>query len=212
MEIRFLVLNEFSVLCDVLILSKKEKEMLVIKLAEEGKSTRQISEAVHISLKDIGTIKRRYTGEEESIEKNNSLSINSKAFKLFKENKNLVDVAITLNMDAHEVLDLHTDYLRLSNKNNLMSIYFEMGNEIHLIEHLYRELKLHGLDNEYDISNILQKEENLKNLDNDLYETAGEIGRLNSLKMQLKKEIAELMEMLGHCKSVMEEKGQETIL
>ncbi len=101
MEIRFLVLNEFSVLCDVLILSKKEKEMLVIKLAEEGKSTRQIAEAVHISLKDIGTIKRRYTGEEESIEKNNSLSINSKAFKLFKENKNLVDVAITLNMDAH---------------------------------------------------------------------------------------------------------------
>ncbi|MEJ7642210.1 MAG: hypothetical protein WKF36_08460 [Candidatus Nitrosocosmicus sp.] len=45
-----------------------------------------------------------------------------------------------------------------------------------------------------------------------MYETAGEIGRLNSLKMQLKKEVTELMEMLGHCKSVMEEKGQETIL
>ena len=72
------------------------------------------------------------------IEKNNSLSINSKAFNLFMENKNLVDVAITLNTDAHEVLDLHTDYLRLSNKNKLMSIYFEMGDEIHLIEHIYR--------------------------------------------------------------------------
>jgi hypothetical protein len=173
-----------------LILSEKEKELLVIKLALEGKSTRQIAEIVHISLKDIGAVKRRYTGEEESIERNKSLSDNSKAYKLFKENKNLVDVAITLNMDAHEVLDLHTEFLRLSNKNNLMSIYFEMGDEILPIEHLYRELKLHGLDNKYDISNILQKEENLKNLDKDLYETAEEIGRLNSLKMQLKKEIA----------------------
>ncbi len=110
-----------------MILSKKEKEDLVIKLAEEGKSTRQIAETVHISLKYIGTIRRRYTGEEESIERNNSLSINSKAFNLFKENKNLVNVAITLNMDAHEVLDLHTEFLRLSNKNNLISIYFERG-------------------------------------------------------------------------------------
>ena len=58
-----------------------------------------------------------------------------------------------------------------------------MGDEIHLIEQLYKELMLHGLDNKYDISNILQQEENLKNLDKDLYETAGEIGHLDSLKM-----------------------------
>ncbi|MEJ7642212.1 MAG: hypothetical protein WKF36_08470 [Candidatus Nitrosocosmicus sp.] len=60
-----------------MILSKKEKEKIVIKLAEEGKSTRQIAETAHISLKDISTIKRRYTGEEEYLETNNSLSINS---------------------------------------------------------------------------------------------------------------------------------------
>ncbi len=84
------------------------------------------------------------------------------------------------------------------------------ADEIHLIEHLYRELKSYGLDNKYDISNIFQKEENLKNLEKDLYETAAEIGRLNSLKMQLKKEVAELMEMLGHCKSVMMEKDKKS--
>ena len=58
-----------------------------------------------------------------------------------------------------------------------------MGDEIHLIEQLYKELMLHGLDNKYDISNILKQEENLKSLDKDLYETAGEIGHLDSLKM-----------------------------
>jgi hypothetical protein len=58
----------------------------------------------------------------------------------------------------------------------------------------------------------LQQEDKLKNLDKELYETAETIGRLNSLKIHLKKEIAELMEILGHCKSVMKEKGQGAIL
>ena len=71
---------------------------------------------------------------------------------------------------------------------------------------------MHGLDNKYDISNIMQKEGKIKNLDKDLYETAGEIGRLNSLKMQLEKEVAELMELLGNIESVMEEKGQGTVI
>ena len=180
---------------------------MVLKLAEEGKSIRQIDEVVHISLKDIGTILRRHTGEEETAAEN-FMSINFKAFKLFKENKNLVDVAITLNIDAHEVLDMHPDYLRLSNKNKLLFMYFELGDEIHSLGWLYDKLKMYGLTNKKDIHNILQQEDKLKNLDKELYETAEEIGRLNSLKMQLKSEVLELMEMIGHCKSVMKEKGQ----
>jgi hypothetical protein len=43
-------------------------------------------------------------------------------------------------------------------------------------------------------------------MDKELYETAEEIGRLNSLKIQGENEVAEIMEMLGHCKSVMNEK------
>jgi hypothetical protein len=70
---------------------------------------------------------------------------------------------------------------------------------------------MYGLANKKDIHNILQQEDKLKNLDKELYETAETIGWLNSLKMQLKSEVAELMEMIGHCNSVMEEKGQGTI-
>lgn len=131
------------------------------------------------------------------------LSTTSRAFKLFKENKNLVDVAIALDMDAHDVLDLHTDYLRLSNKNKLMSIYFELDDDIDSLAWLYDSLKRYGLANRKDIHNILQQEDKLKNLDKELYEIAETIGRLNFTKRQLKREIADLMEMLGHCKSVM---------
>jgi DNA invertase Pin-like site-specific DNA recombinase len=81
------------------ILTRKEKESLVIKLAEEGKTTRYIAEKAHVSLKDIGTILRRYTGEEESPYREKGLSMCTRAFRLFKEGKNLVDVAIDLNID-----------------------------------------------------------------------------------------------------------------
>jgi hypothetical protein len=46
------------------ILTRKEKASLVIKLAEAGKTTRHIAQVAHVSLKDIGTVLRRYTGEE----------------------------------------------------------------------------------------------------------------------------------------------------
>ena len=48
-----------------LLLSRKEKEELVIKLAKEGKTTREIAKIVHMSLKDIGIILRKITGDED---------------------------------------------------------------------------------------------------------------------------------------------------
>ncbi len=111
----------------------------MIKLAEEGKSTRQIVEEVHISLKDIGAIIRMYTGEGVTASYKR-LSIRSKAFKLLKEDKSLVDVAITLNIDAWEVLDRFNEYLQLSSKYKLMTIYRELGDDdIQLLEHLYKD-------------------------------------------------------------------------
>ena len=67
-------------------------------------------------LKDIGTIIRRYTGgEEESSYREKGLSMCSRAFKLFKEGKSLVDIAIALDMETDEVLGMYSDYLRLLN-------------------------------------------------------------------------------------------------
>ncbi len=61
-----------------------------------------IAKVAHISLKDISTITRRYNGEEEAkSETDKHLYINSRAYNLFKENKDLVDVAITLDVEAN---------------------------------------------------------------------------------------------------------------
>jgi transposase len=38
------------------ILNRQEKERLVLKLANEGKNTREIAKEAHVSLRDIGHI------------------------------------------------------------------------------------------------------------------------------------------------------------
>ena len=157
------------------ILKRQQKEDLVIKLAEEGKSTRFITEVAHVSLKDIATIIRRYTGESEDIvNQDKALSTNSLAFKLFKEGTNLVDVAIALNIDTDEVLGMYNDYLRLLNLQKLMTLYREMGDEdFGLLEYLYNQLKWEGLATKKDIHRIIEAAGELRNLDQTLFETAG---------------------------------------
>ena len=48
-----------------MVLSKKEKKKLVIKLYEEGKTTREMAKLVKISLREIGSILREYKREPE---------------------------------------------------------------------------------------------------------------------------------------------------
>ena len=94
--------------------SRKEKEKQVIKLAEEGKTTREIAKEVHISLKDIGKIIRKETGdiddhterekekekEKEKQKRLKSLSPYAQAFQMFKNKLSLADVVIELDIDT----------------------------------------------------------------------------------------------------------------
>lgn len=123
-----------------MILTRQEKEQLVIKLASEGKPTKKIAQIAHISLGDIGKIIRRFTGEDTDYQ-NKSPSITSKAFQMFKDNKSRVAVAIALNLEADHVVTLYEDYMQLLNLDKLFTIYKELGNEIYLLDHLFFQLK-----------------------------------------------------------------------
>ena len=85
-----------------MLLSKKEKEKIVVKLANEGKTTREIAKEVHISLKSIGQILNKVTGDDEA-EKEQRLKDKSEyaqAFKMFKDGLPLADVAIELDIES----------------------------------------------------------------------------------------------------------------
>jgi transposase len=93
------------------ILTRQERERLVIELYNQGKTYREISREARISPRDIGVILNKVmeekAGEEEGIKQqddNNDanknqiqkqhLSVSSQAYKLFSEGKTPLEVAI----------------------------------------------------------------------------------------------------------------------
>jgi transposase len=161
-----------------LLSSRKEKEQLVIKLAQEGKTTREIAKQVHVSLRDIGSIIHKETGnkynsqEEKDKEleidkqkKFKSLSPYARAFQMFKDKRTLADVAIELDIKSNAVLDFYSDYLCLLRMNNLVTIYRELGQDFPLLMHLFKIIKKEGLDNKQMISDLVKNQLTLKEME-----------------------------------------------
>lgn len=178
-----------------MILKKEEKEQLVIKLASEGMTTKKIAQIAHVSLSDIGKIIRRFTGEESEYQ-NKDLSLTSKAFQMFKDNKSRVDVAIALNLHAEDVVTLFEDYLSLLNLDKLMTIYKDLGSGIYLLDHLFFQLKEEGIATKQAISRFVEMACRLTRLDEEELKICDQIGRLNSKKWQLEGEIEETLKEL----------------
>jgi transposase len=84
-------------------MDRKQKEALIIAMLEKGESYRDIAQKAKVSPNTIKAISNR-AGLDESI------SISSRAFELFSEGKTQLQVAITLNLKADEVLRYHHEY------------------------------------------------------------------------------------------------------
>ena len=97
------------------VLNKYDKEQLVIKLYQDGKTMREIASAVHMSFGDIGKIIKRIDGRSESdISTNlNNKSKETKALWLFEQKKRPIDIAIELDISYSEVIDLQQEYWAL---------------------------------------------------------------------------------------------------
>lgn len=103
-------------------LNKFEKEELVIKLLNEGKTIRQIAAEAHISFSDIGAIARKSKGEMET-QSSSPKSLETNALILFAEGKNQVEVAIALDIPTTKVSDIYEEYLRLNGMEELSEVY-----------------------------------------------------------------------------------------
>ena len=134
------------------LISRKEKEKLVIKLAYEGKTKREIAKTVHISLRDIGSIIRKETGDDKE-EKNDELlekekqkrlkylSPYARSFQKFKDRKPFEDVSIKLDVDTDTVQFYYQDYLRLLKMGWLFKIYHDLKNDFPMFFYLFRRTK-----------------------------------------------------------------------
>jgi DNA-binding CsgD family transcriptional regulator len=182
-----------------LILSRKQKEDLVIKLANEGKTTRDIAKEAHISLLDIGKIIRKHTGDDHDKQQLQvkKLTVESQAFRMFKEGRSNVDVAICLNLSATNVISLYQDFQEMSDLNKLNQLYRYLGYNLRYFIELYDRMKDEGLLTAKDILNVVTTQGQIRNLDRTIYDLYDEIGRLNILRMDLRDKISKLQNALN---------------
>src|ERR687889_2242189 len=103
------------------ILTRQERERLVLDLYNQGKTYREIAKEARISPRDIGVILNKVIQEktegskEEGIkqqddnvkqnkqqEQQQHLSLSAQAYKLFSDRNTPLEVAITLNLEESE--------------------------------------------------------------------------------------------------------------
>ncbi len=125
---------------------------------------------------------------------------------MFKENKSRVDVAIALNLEADDVVTLYEDYLKLLNFDKLISIYKDLGNDTYLLDHLFHEMKWEGIATKNKISRFVEMAGRITRLDEEELKICEQIGKLNSKKFKLEREIDEALKELEHYSVSLREK------
>ena len=116
------------------ILTRQERERLVIEIYNQGKTYREISKEARISPRDIGVILNKVIEEKkkerlkEDDAKNNQeqeqyLSLSTQAYKLFSEGKTPLEVAIVLNLRQSEATEYYKEYWKLKQLHSLNMVY-----------------------------------------------------------------------------------------
>jgi predicted transcriptional regulator len=139
------------------ILTRQERERLVIDLYNQGKTYREISKEARISPRDIRVIlnkvieqKSEAWKEEDNIgaEKNQQqkLSLYTEAYKLFSKGKTPLEVSIELNLRESEATKFCRDYWKLKELHNLNMVYEEIKDDTASFLKLYKSAKAKGMD------------------------------------------------------------------
>jgi cytidylate kinase len=117
------------------IMTRQERERLVLDLYTQGKTIREIAKEARMSFRDIGAIlnkklEEKVEGSKEQQEEIQQLSVSSQAYKLFSDRKTPLEVAIALNLGESEATKFYKEYWKLRRLHNLNMVYEELRGDI----------------------------------------------------------------------------------
>src|SRR6266487_1156818 len=133
-----------------MVLSRQQRERLVLDLYNQGKNTREIAEEARMSFSAIGAILKKAEKENEtSKERTENMLHAAQAYKLFSDGKSPVDVAIALNLRQAEVTEFYREYWKLKQLYDLSQVYEEIKGDIGSFLNLYQLAKAAGMNTQY---------------------------------------------------------------
>lgn len=131
----------------LMVLTREEKEKLVLDLYNECKSMREIAQIVLMSFRDIGAIIDKEEKEKETREGQSRQEIlSTHAYKLFSDGKSPIQVAVALNLREPEVAMFYVEYWKLRQLHSLNWVYEQVKDNIGYFVSLYIAAKVARMD------------------------------------------------------------------
>ena len=135
-------------------LTRQEREQIVLDLYNQGKTIRDIAKEVRISFRDIGAVlkkeeekerqKKQLENNTTNIDSNNNqrgMSLSAQAYELFSQGKNPIQVAIELNLRESQVTRYYKEYWKLKGLYKLNLVHEEIKDGILYFLKLYTSSK-----------------------------------------------------------------------
>jgi predicted transcriptional regulator len=190
----------------VSMLTRQEKVQLVVDLYNQGKTIREIAKEVRMAFRDIGTILRKEEKQRErqkrqednnmpSTDGNRNLGgvkLSTKAYELFSQGKNPIQVAIELNLKESQVTDYYKEYLRLNNLHKLNKVHDEIKDDISYFLELYRSSKVAGMSADHVMRLLEIANDNLPALEGKYKKLEQNVNRLEFKQIDLSINLVEL--------------------
>jgi predicted transcriptional regulator len=100
-------------------MDRKQKEALVLALAEKGKTYREITKEAGVSPNTIKAVLNK-----AGLDQNTSIS--SRVFELYSQQKTPLQVAITLGLKSEEAIRYHQEYFMLLGCTEFTKVYLQI--------------------------------------------------------------------------------------
>ena len=181
------------------VLNKFEKEELVIKMHQDGKTIREIAAIAHVSFSDIGKIIRKIDGPtDDSKDSNDVIGLSKKskttqALYLFERGKKPIDVAIQLDMPYSEIEELQQEYWALKDLYDLAFLFMDIKYDLTPFVKLFKLLDRNKMLDEKKILKFIRyANDDLPALENRCHQLSSAAVDLHITKKQLGNEVAAL--------------------
>ena len=163
---------------------KRQKEALVRRLYEEGKTRREIAQIARISLRDIGPIL-----QEAGLEYGHSYSNSSRAYRMFKDGMTPLEVALALNIREPEATELHLEYERLAMQGEVLWLCRRDTDELKSIMELCKKILGSRMNVEYALNLLHSAANDLPTLERRYRNLISMVNELESKKKDLENAI-----------------------
>jgi predicted transcriptional regulator len=195
-------------------LTRQEREQVVLELNNQGKTIRDIAKEVRMSFRDIGAILRKEEKQKERQAGNNmpstdgnrnqsGLILPSQAYELFSQGKNPLQVAIELNLKESDVTEYYKEYWKLNDLYKLNQVHDEIKDDISYFLELYRSSNAAGMSVDRVIRLLEIANDNLPTLEYRYKKLGQDVNRLELKQIDLSINLVELKSQIQHANQML---------